>query len=98
MTAARDPLKERQRGQPGPSSCGSTLEKANALLKKFGIEKFFGVKNGAAFEKAVTEALNLGLTSEDAMILATAKAQGTALATKDKAVIAAAKKLGVAIK
>jgi len=73
---------------------GSTLERANALLQKFGIQKFFGIKNGAAFEKALEQGLRLGLSSKDAVILATAKAQGTALATSDKAIIAAAKEIG----
>jgi RHS repeat-associated protein len=76
---------------------GSTLEKANALLQKFGIEKFFGVKNRSAFESALEQGLKLGLKSKDAVILATAKAQGTALATKDKAIITAAEKIGVEI-
>ena len=77
---------------------GSTVEKVNALLQKFGIEKFFGVKNGAAFEKALQTGLNAGLTANDARILATAKAQGTALATRDGAIIEVAKRIGVAIK
>lgn len=77
---------------------GSTLEKANALLEKFGIQKFFGVKNGAAFEGALDQGLKLGLSPGDAAILATAKAQGAALATNDKAIIEAAKTIGVKIR
>jgi predicted nucleic acid-binding protein len=77
---------------------GSGLQQANALLQKFGIEKFFGVKNVAAFESALETALKAGLSSKDATILATAKAQGTALATNDKAVIRVAKQMGLNIK
>jgi RHS repeat-associated protein len=76
---------------------GSTLAKVNALLRKFGIEKFFGIKNKAAFEAALEQGLKLGLTPKDATILATAKAQGTALITRDKAIINAAKEIGVKI-
>jgi predicted nucleic acid-binding protein len=52
----------------------------------------------AAFENALEAALKLGLSSKDAVILATAKAQGTKLVTQDKAIIEAAKKIGVEIK
>jgi RHS repeat-associated protein len=76
---------------------GSTLAKVNALLKKHGIEKFFGVKDKAAFEQALEQGLKLGLKPKDAVILATAKAQGTALATADKAIVEAAKRIGVNI-
>ncbi len=76
---------------------GSGLEKANELLAKFGIEKFFGIKNMAAFEEALEQSLKAGLTPQDASILATAKAQGTRLLTTDKNVIKVAKKIGVEI-
>jgi len=76
---------------------GSSLEKANALLEKFGIQKFFGIKNPALFEQTLGEALKLGLSPSDATILATAKAQGAQLATADKAMIEIAKMLGVDI-
>ena len=76
---------------------GSSLERANALLEKFGIEKFFDIKNTALFEQTLGEALKLGLSPSDATILATAKAQGAQLATADKAMIEIAKMLGVDI-
>ena len=66
--------------------------------KSLALKKFFGVKNGAAFENALETALKSGLSSKDAVILATAKAQGTALPTQDKAVIAVANQIGVTIK
>lgn len=76
---------------------GSTLAKVNALLRKYGIQKFFGVRNKAAFENALEQGLKLGLTPKDAVILATAKAQGTALITRDDKMINAAKEIGVKI-
>ena len=76
---------------------GAGLEKANTLLQKYGIEKFFGIKNQAVFEKALAQALKLGLKTKDALILARAKALGALIKTEDKQVIRAAEKIGVKV-